>query len=82
MLPGRYLRLADQVVTVELEFSGMQMPGENVPVVLTETRFLRDGQQIPLADVPRVLFSETWHDLQAIAAAGTGFDPDWESKVP
>jgi hypothetical protein len=34
-----------------------------------------------LADVPAVLLSECYNDLQAISAQGSGFDPDWESKT-
>jgi hypothetical protein len=75
-------RLAGLSLNVELEFSGMEMPGENRPVILTETRFLRDMQPVPLSQVPRVLVSECWHDLKAIAAAGTGYDPNWKDKVP
>jgi len=75
-------RLAGLSLNVELEFSGMDMPGEDKPVVLTEMQFLRDGQHVPLSQVPRVLLSECWHDLRAIAAAGTGYDPNWKDKVP
>jgi hypothetical protein len=74
-------RLAGIALNVELAFSGMDMPGENRPVVLTETRFMRGMEQLPLSKVPRVLLSECWHDLRAIAAAGMGYDPDWEEKV-
>lgn len=75
-------RLNGLSLSVELEFSGMDMPGENKPVVLTELRFTRRMEQLPLAQVPRVLLSECWHDLRAIAAAGTGYDPNWQEKVP
>lgn len=74
-------RLSGLDIEVVLEFSGMDMPGENRPVVLTELRFER-GQALPLSAVPRVLVSECWHDLRVIAAGGTGFDPQWKDKVP
>ncbi len=36
---------------------------------------------IPLGQVPPVLLSEAWNDYHALAARGTGFDPDWEKKA-
>jgi hypothetical protein len=30
--------------------------------------------------LPRALVSEVWSDFHAIADAGTGFDPEWQSK--
>jgi hypothetical protein len=36
---------------------------------------------MPLSDVPRVLLRESYAEVCEIAAAGTGFDPDWEKKV-
>jgi hypothetical protein len=35
---------------------------------------------VPLGEVPPVLLAETWRTLHRIAAAGTGYDPDWEKK--
>jgi hypothetical protein len=39
------------------------------------------GKVLPLAKVPPVLLSEAWNDYQALAATGTGFDPQWERKA-
>jgi hypothetical protein len=36
---------------------------------------------MPLGEIPPVLLSECYDDLKEIAAAGIGFDPDWEKKV-
>jgi hypothetical protein len=36
---------------------------------------------VPLGEVPPVLLSECWNDLGTMAAAGTGYDPDWQSKT-
>ena len=35
-----------------------------------------------LPRVPRVLLNEAWNDRHEIAAAGSGFDRDWQRKVP
>jgi hypothetical protein len=40
----------------------------------------RAGNPLRLSEVPPVLLSETWGDLHSIAAAGSGFDQDWEKK--
>jgi hypothetical protein len=40
----------------------------------------RANKTLPLPEVPPVLLSEAWGDLHAIAATGTGFDPEWEKK--
>jgi HEAT repeat protein len=76
---------------VHLEFSGNGLPEENRTVALTRLTFERkDDQQqsqfrqsdgVPLKDIPRVLLSECIGDLRAIAATGSGFDPDWEKNV-
>jgi hypothetical protein len=35
---------------------------------------------MPLGEVPDVLLCESWNDVRALAAEGTGFDPEWEKK--
>jgi len=37
---------------------------------------------IPLQDVPPVLLAEAYADYLSIAQACTGYDPDWEKKMP
>jgi hypothetical protein len=54
-------------------------------VALTELAFVRNaegGEQtdMGIGDVPAVLLSEAWNDLRLIAAAGSGYDPDWQTK--
>jgi hypothetical protein len=76
---------------VHLGFSGNGLPEENRTVALTRlTCERKDAQQpshfrqtasVPLKDIPRVLLSECIGDLRAIAATGSGFDPDWETKT-
>lgn len=66
-------------------FTGNFLPEENRQVALekiTFHRISRDGghDQLTLGEVPAVLASETWHDARAIAADGSGFDPDWQKK--
>jgi hypothetical protein len=70
-----------------IEFSGNSLPEENRTVALGHLSFLRTTERgrasspMPLRDVPTVLLSECFHDLRQLAAQGTGFDPDWSSKV-
>jgi hypothetical protein len=46
-----------------------------------ETGMNRRGGNLPLKDLPSVLLAECVGDLRALAAAGSGFDPEWEKKV-
>lgn len=82
-LPG--LRLE-----VTIGFSGSMLPEENVPVALQSLSFRKlpepgeDRDMVRLArlgDLPPVLISECWNDMQLIAAEGTGSDQGWRSKV-
>ena len=76
---------------VVIRFSGNGMPEENRTVALISLHFAPtagepggfsfDQPGIPLRDVPGVLLSESYHDLATIAAAGTGYDADWQRKV-
>ena len=76
---------------VTLNFSGNGLPEENRPVALKDISFQQAAAEeesmmemsggMPLDEVPAVLLSECYNDLRAIAAAGTGFDPDWEKKA-
>ncbi len=75
-----------------LEFTGSYLPEEDLPAALTTLYFVRtrkDGNaqsyswrpsKVPLGKVPPVLISECRNDIAQIAAAGTGFDPEWEKK--
>ena len=47
----------------------------------TDAGYFYNHAQLPLEEVPPVLLSETWNDLQAISAQGSGYDPDWQKKV-
>jgi hypothetical protein len=70
-----------------LEFSGNQLPEENRTVALLAIEVVRTGPEdgppeaVALEELPPALVSACYNDLQAIAAAGTGFDPDWTSKT-
>jgi len=70
---------------IELAFSGNALPEENRTVALQVARFrpTRDGEgpPRPLGETPQVLLSEVWADLKDLAAAGSGFDPEWESQI-
>jgi hypothetical protein len=78
---------------VHLNFTGNRMPEENRTVALSAVTFCRprapeahfaqlgEGGGLPLSEIPAVLIAECYNDLRAIAATGTGFDPDWEKKA-
>jgi Domain of unknown function (DUF4132) len=71
---------------VEIEFTGSPLPEENRVAALQSLCFCKirgsgGGAQVALSDVPPVLLAECWQDFYDIAAKGTGFDPDWRSKV-
>jgi hypothetical protein len=74
-------------VTAVVEFTGSALPEQNVACALRTLSFMRagggrgSGKVLPLAKVPPVLLSEAWNDYQALAATGTGFDPQWERKA-
>jgi hypothetical protein len=66
-----------------VEFTGNALPEEDRLTALTGLSFRRMGRRAApamLKDVPAVLLSEVWNDFHDIAAAGTGFDAEWEKK--
>ena len=76
---------------VVLNFSGNGLPEENRTVALKDLAFQQAASDeepmmqmsggMALDEVPAVLLSECFNDLRAIAATGTGQDPEWEKKV-
>ena len=70
-------------LTARLRFSGNQLPEENTTVALTAMSYQRiaDGRGVPLRDVPVLLLGAGHSDMAAVAAAGSGFDPEWRRKV-
>ena len=67
--------------------SGFLGGATNESVAVHALRFVRvrDGKPsdwgaegLELDKVPPILLQEAWADYHAIAAAGTGFDPNWE----
>jgi hypothetical protein len=69
-----------------IEFTGNGLPETNRKVALKSLSFTkRTGNNehtvLALADVPRVLLSESWNDMRLMAAEGSGFDPDWQKKT-
>jgi hypothetical protein len=62
-------------------FSGNQLPEENRKVALMRLAFHRSGSEVPMGEVSPGLLSECWNDVRLIAAEGSGFDPNWQSKV-
>jgi hypothetical protein len=72
-----------------INFTGNYLPEENRTVALTTLFFQRimeresyfNPPQLPLKAVPPVLLQEVWNDMQRAAAQGSGYDPEWQSKV-
>ena len=75
-----------------INFSGNYLPEENRTVALIDLAFYRlpeDGEsaylyhrpKLSLSNIPPVLLSESWNDLQTMAHQGSGYDADWEKKV-
>ncbi len=78
-----------------VEFSGSPLPEENRLVALQSLQFVSSQEEaedargiydfggfaMPLGEIPAVLLSECYNDIKQIAAAGIGFDPDWQKKV-
>ena len=86
---SEYVKRFDGVgLRAVVEFSGSYVgANESFPCALVGLSFQRTagqgrrvGKALRLAEVPPVLMSEAWGDLYAIAAAGSGYDPDWEKK--
>ncbi|WP_405055868.1 DUF4132 domain-containing protein [Kribbella sp. NBC_01505] len=77
-------RLLSLGLTVELNFTGNTLPEENNTVALTELAIRSTTNRsaaLRLADVPPVLLAEAYNDLRHLAADGTGFDPNWQTKT-
>jgi Domain of unknown function (DUF4132) len=74
-------RFASLGMEAMLGFSGNPLPEENRKVALTGLSFRRVGGEVPLGEVPSGLLSECWNDMRLIAAEGSGFDADWQTKV-
>jgi hypothetical protein len=86
---SEYVKRFDGVgLRAVIEFSGSYIgANEGFPCALIGLSFQRIagqgrriGKPLRLSEVPPVLLSEAWGDLHATAAAGSGFDVDWEKK--
>jgi hypothetical protein len=74
---------AGVVVSVGFTGSYMGAGAERIAAALTDLEFRKAGARgrtLELAKVPPVLISEAIADLYVMAAAGTGFDADWQKK--
>ena len=83
-----YERRYDAVgLVARVSFSGSPLPEENIAAALHDLTFARTRRgglghaAVPMGEVPPVLLAESWRALHVMAAAGTGFDPDWEKKA-
>ena len=64
---------------VVIEFTGSELPEQNIPATVKCLWFEREGRRLKLSDVPPILLAESYADYIHIAEAGT-FDPQWEDK--
>lgn len=70
-----------------IRFSGAVLPEERYPAALKTLEFQSlEGawryRPLPLAQVPPVLLAEAYGDYLAAAGACTGYDAEWQRKVP
>ncbi len=85
----RYTKSYNQLdLDVQITFSGSYVPEENIPAVLYELEFEKQGKRswsnsaLLLNDIPPILLAESYADYLKIAEACSGFDPEWEKKTP
>ncbi|TCM61808.1 HEAT repeat protein [Acinetobacter calcoaceticus] len=85
----RYTKSFGQLgLHVQISFSGSYVPEENIPAVLYDLSFDRQGRNswnqdlLSLHEVPPILLAECYADYLKIAAACSGFDPEWQKKTP
>ncbi|UXN06204.1 DUF4132 domain-containing protein [Bartonella sp. HY761] len=71
-----------------INFTGTSLAERNVLVALTQlefrqyVKFFKNFNYVDkLQVIPPILLAETIANYHAIAAAGTGFDPDWQKKT-
>ena len=75
-------------ISAFIYFSGSYFPEENMPAVLYRLSFSKvkgrswNSSDMPLQDVPPILFAECYADYLTVAAACRGFDPEWQKKTP
>ncbi len=71
---------------VEVEFSGSMLPEENVPAALKNLVFYKKLKKkynaATIDSIPPILASEVIKDYYEIADGCSGYDPDWEKKMP
>ncbi|TWT87185.1 hypothetical protein Mal64_27230 [Pseudobythopirellula maris] len=92
---GCFMEYRKRFPSLELEavlgFTGSMLPEEDVAAALTALYFVKtknDGREqhswrqdkVLLGKVPPVLLSECRYDVEQIASAGTGYDPEWRTK--
>ena len=74
-------------LTAVLEITGVPAYMDDSVTALLDAFFVRRNsggfhqQPVPLADVPQILLIETCGEVTRIAAAGTGYDPDYQKKA-
>lgn len=78
-------------IAANLEFTGSYLPESDIPAAIVSLSFFplshneAEGEKwtssaIELRKVPPILISECYTDVREIAAEGSGFDPEWQTK--
>lgn len=66
---------------VEAAGNEMTPAGIHVHVATDQVRFERDGQPLPLAEVPALAFSEAMRDVDLfVGVCSVGNDPEWQDQ--
>ncbi len=75
-------------LTAVLEINGVPATIDDTITAFERLYYVGPGgagdrlRAVPLADVPPILLAETYSQALEIAAAGTGYDPDYRKKLP
>ncbi|MDR1711676.1 MAG: DUF4132 domain-containing protein, partial [Propionibacteriaceae bacterium] len=71
--------LPGEKISIMIEFTGSFAVEEQMGAAVTRLSFQQRHRPLPLAEVPPILFAESFADYVFIAEAGA-YDPDWERK--
>lgn len=75
-------------ISIIINFSGNLVPEENVTVALLELVFEKgrqsglDRYKLAIKEIPTILLAESYADYLKVAAICSGFDANWEKKIP
>ncbi|MBS1708815.1 MAG: DUF4132 domain-containing protein [Armatimonadetes bacterium] len=81
--PRRNLDEWELAVEFFIDIAGEQMTDAGIAtyVATDQVRFLRANQAVPLADIPGIVFSEIFRDVDLfVGVASIGNDPEWSDQ--